>query len=238
MTSGAPFTTAQIKRAGRRLRHAAESEEPDTDTARAWEIVDWFRRQHQYPLAKAAMGLRAFCDAAGVSAEVSQRLKRMPTTVHKLVRHPAMSVTTMHDLGGCRAVVDSLADVRRLEQRIRRQRGRRQRSPVVVYDYIAQPRPSGYRGVHLIVAYSDRGGIPRKIEVQLRTRRQHTWAAMVERTGDTLGVDLKGGAGSAEVREALATLADEMAAADERGTGGSETVDHASGRHRGLRRGR
>jgi hypothetical protein len=57
-------------------------------------------------------------------------------------------------------------------------------------DYIAEPKSSGYRALHLIVR---RMGYP--IEVQLRTVGQDAWANTVEETSRQVGVDFKFGAG-------------------------------------------
>jgi hypothetical protein len=45
---------------------------------------------------------------------VAQRLKRLPTILDKLTRIPTMSVTTMHDLGGCRVVFETVDEVEEL----------------------------------------------------------------------------------------------------------------------------
>jgi putative GTP pyrophosphokinase len=58
-------------------------------------------------------------------------------------------------------------------------------------DYIADPKPSGYRALHHIVR---RDG--RLIEVQLRTTLQDAWANQVEDDGHATGVGLKFGRGS------------------------------------------
>ncbi len=44
-----------------------------------------------------------------------------------------------------------------------------------VVDYVASPRESGYRAVHIHTTYQGR-----QTEVQLRTRWQHLWAKYVE----------------------------------------------------------
>ena len=50
-----------------------------------------------------------------------------------------------------------------------------------VYDYTAHPKETGYRAIHVIAERQER-----RIEVQLRTERQHQWAAEVERAGGRL----------------------------------------------------
>ena len=73
-------------------------------------------------------------------------------------------------------------------------------------DYIAEPRDSGYRGVHVIVEYDNR-----MIEVQLRTQVMHEWAITVERLSGRLGEDLKGGRGPQPVLDLLEAISEAMA---------------------------
>lgn len=63
------------------------------------------------------------------------------------------------------------------------------------YDYITGPKDTGYRAIHVV---AERNG--RLIEVQLRTERQHQWAAEVERTGGRLNLPrLKDGEGPVDL---------------------------------------
>ena len=62
------------------------------------------------------------------------------------------------------------------------------------YDYIENPKPSGYRAVHVVVAREDH-----LIEIQLRTTEQHRWAETVERLGSQSGHNLKDGQGPEEL---------------------------------------
>jgi hypothetical protein len=67
-------------------------------------------------------------------------------------------------------------------------------------DYIANPKPDGYRSLHLMFNFRDKrnAGLHdgRRIELQLRTRLQHSWATAVEGVGMFRGEDLKGGQGN------------------------------------------
>lgn len=152
------------------------------------------------PLRKANMGLRSMVRTAGAEVEVSQRLKRVPTILDKLQREPTLALSKMQDIGGCRAVLASVDEVRRVEARLRRNR-----PPVGYADYISEPRASGYRGVHLVVEYDGRN-----IEVQLRTRVMHAWAITVERLTWRLGENLKGD-GDHVVQQLLRVISEAMA---------------------------
>lgn len=167
----------------------------------AFDVILGWRAEHQYPLTKAAMGLRSMVASEGCDVEVSQRLKRFPTILGKILRYPGMRLAVMQDIGGCRAVLSNIEELRRVEKRVRKNR-----PPIKADDYITNPKPSGYRGVHLIVQYDGRS-----IEVQLRTQVMHQWAIVVERLSGRLQKDLKSSRGPAEVLAYLSKASEAMA---------------------------
>jgi hypothetical protein len=68
-------------------------------------------------------------------------------------------------------------------------------------DYVATPRSSGYRCIHLVYRYVGRDGSAYdglQVEIQLRTRLQHAWATAVETVGTLLDQSLKSSEGSAD----------------------------------------
>jgi putative GTP pyrophosphokinase len=213
MAVSAPLTTSAINRAGRLIREALHGRRPPTspEVERAVDVLIDFRAAHEYPLVKANMGLRSVVRSTGCKVEVSQRLKRARTILDKLAREPTMQLANMQDIGGCRAVLASIAEVRAVEQRLTKNR-----HPRKVYDYIVTPRPSGYRGVHVVVTYEDERHVSRQIEVQLRTKTMHEWAIAVERLSGRMGQDLKSDRGPTEVLELLAAISKAMAI-EERG---------------------
>ncbi len=184
------------------MRKATRGEpyEPEQWRAAFNTLVE-FRAQHQAPLGKATMGLRSVVRTERCARiDVSQRLKRIPTILDKLHREPTLNLAHMQDLGGCRAVLASIDELRRVEARLKKNR-----PPVGYSDYIATPRASGYRGVHLVVVYDER-----RIEVQLRTQVMHSWAITVERLSGRLGENLKGD-GEHAVQQLLAAISHAMA---------------------------
>ncbi|WP_324189562.1 RelA/SpoT domain-containing protein [Nocardia cyriacigeorgica] len=196
----------QIDRAGKILRKFASGDLSELDLVKLGEafdvLTDW-RAAHAMPLQKATMGLRSRVSSSGCSVRiVSQRLKRVPTIIDKLRREPSMALSRMADIGGCRAILNSIEDVRRVQRRWEDTAGRVKR----VKDYIESPRDSGYRAVHLIVQYNDRS-----IEVQLRTRVMHEWAFTVETMTGRLGMDIKGGDGPPPVQDWFRAVSQAMA---------------------------
>lgn len=173
---------SQAKKAGSNLRKYFRGELTDEAVYHeALDTMESWRRAHYKPLVSANNGLRARARALGIDAEVTQRLKRSQTILDKLKREPTLDLSRMQDIGGCRAVVETKAELRQLEARILKRL-----APVTHTDYIKHPRESGYRGVHIVVAYQDRA-----IELQLRTQVMHEWALATEHYSQTQGENLK-----------------------------------------------
>ena len=207
------YSKGQIDRAGRTLRRALSGDEPRPsvgEVAEATAVAEAFRQAHRDPMQRARTDLRYCIEAEGLAeAELSQRLKRMPTVVDKLRRLPTMKLSSLHDLGGCRAVLPTKAEVAGVQERFMISSRKRNDVEDTVRDYVARPRDSGYRAVHLWTRY--RGW---RVEVQLRTQLQHAWAAGVENLTALTGVDYKNGDGSMEVHAWLRLLSQSYAFAD------------------------
>lgn len=185
---------SQIDAAGRCIRDywAASPHVLTGEVMAAFDILWKYRAEFQTPLTSVVMGLRSFVRSEGAPVLVAQRLKRMPTIIDKLDRHHAMQLTRMQDIGGCRAVFPQggFAYIDGVRRRMRRQRW----DVVEDYDYITNPKSSGYRGVHVVVRRQNR-----LIEIQLRTEAQHRWAETVEQLGSRTGHNLKDGQGPKEL---------------------------------------
>jgi putative GTP pyrophosphokinase len=114
---------------------------------------------------------------------VGARLKSPSSIVHKAVRKgiplTAEAVRErMCDLAGVRVICGFVSDIYRVRDMIVRQRD------LVVLeerDYIARPKPNGYKSLHLIVQLpvflSDRSEDV-VVEIQLRTIAMDTWASL------------------------------------------------------------
>ena len=161
-------------------------------------LGEW-RSCHSFPLNTFQMGLRKRATGVYSNAAIVQRLKRVPSVIAKLERFPRMRLSQMQDVGGCRAVVDNVTRVRRLERNLLASQIKH--ALVAKDDYINSPAPSGYRGVHLVYRYwSDKVPVYNslQIEIQLRSRLQHAWATAVETVGLFLDQSLKSSSGSSE----------------------------------------
>ena len=177
-------------------------------------IVNNWRAAHTGPLGTVVQTLDRKASEVSRSAVVSQRLKRLPSIQKKLERFPSMKLTQIQDIGGCRAVVPTVGQVRRLYRRY-------SEWPVWgsishVDDYITSPKLDGYRGIHLVYKYQahkpEWHGL--KIEIQLRSRRMHAWATSVEIVDTLTEQRLKVGGGTEEWRRFFALMSSAIAQAE------------------------
>lgn len=144
------YSKKQINRAGEILisDSASLSERNFAD-----EALTNFRAAHGYPINTFQATLRAKLKGIDDKAIVAQRLKRSPSIVLKLKRFDGMKLARMQDIGGLRAVVSSIARVRKLEKSYRESKFLHEL--VSSKDYLAEPKADGYRGIHLIYKYEN-----------------------------------------------------------------------------------
>jgi hypothetical protein len=166
----------------------------------AFEVIDWWRSLHAKPLTSVSANLRHYVKPHGPIL-ITQRLKRLPTVIDKLLREPNMKLSQMADIGGCRALLPDQASVYEVAKRLRKNWDVKR-----IRDYAAEPKSSGYRAVHAIVLRKGR-----LIEVQLRTPMQDAWANQVEEDSRRVGRDFKGGAGQTEVHEYYVVVSELLA---------------------------
>ncbi len=185
--------------AGRLLIRATASE---AEKQRAMETLSNWRAAHRYPLHSIMMGLRQRARSVDANALVVQRLKRLPSIIPKLQR--GLNLTQIQDIGGCRGVI---RDITRLEALRGKYLGResawlhgKSYLNAEPKNYINEPKSDGYRSIHYVFRYV--AEVPKyecfndmKVEVQIRTRAQHSWATAVEIvdffTGERLKTDIE-----------------------------------------------
>jgi ppGpp synthetase/RelA/SpoT-type nucleotidyltranferase len=191
------FSKSEVNRAGQVITENRPLTAPgEIDRlGAAIDVVDWWRSEHAAPLNAVAANLRYYAAEVG-DPVVAQRLKRLPTIGEKLVRLPKMKLATMGDIGGVRAVVANQAAAYHVTNRLRKNWTITRFS-----DYVADPKPDGYRALHLMNRH---GG--RLIEIQIRTRLQDEWANLVEMLTGTAFPGLKFGNGPSRLHELLIDL--------------------------------
>ena len=191
------YSRTQVNKAGNIL---LDSNPPDSEFEWAIEVLNNWRSCHAYPINNFQATLRDKIFRLGFKKPiVAQRLKRQTSILNKLNRFDSMKLSQMQDIGGLRAVVNTLKQVRLLEDDYLNSNFKH--TPMKTTDYINNPKSSGYRSVHLIYKYRNKSkpaydGL--LIELQIRTKLQHAWATAVETMGTFLKQALKSSEGERE----------------------------------------
>ena len=188
------YSKRQINNAGKTIANPnASTEERDE----ALKILNNWRAAHAFPL-------QAICNNLckhNQNANVVQRLKRLESIVCKIERLQDMQLYRMQDLGGCRVIVDSISEVYEAIEQYKNSRIRHKLKRK--YDYIQNPKKSGYRCYHMVYQYhSDKNETYNKnilIEIQFRTKLQHIWATAVEMMALVTRSNLKASQGNEDI---------------------------------------
>ncbi len=191
------FSREEINKAGAALLDASIVGYEMDDVL---DVVNDWRAAHAYPLQSIYVTLNSRSIRVDKSAITAQRRKRLASIVAKLRREPNMKLTQMADIGGCRAILTSMAELEKLVSLYKKAKSKNpdRHEEIRVRDYIANPKPDGYRGIHLIYKYNSKSAIHsvfngQKIEIQIRTKLQHAWATAVEIVDAFTGQGLKSG---------------------------------------------
>ncbi|MDD6049997.1 MAG: GTP pyrophosphokinase family protein [Clostridiales bacterium] len=114
---------------------------------------------------------------------IESRLKSIQSMMEKLSRkHFAVSmqsaVENLHDIAGIRVICSYVQDVYTIARLLTTQDDVRL---LEMQDYIRNPKPNGYRSLHLIVeipVFLQSGRLPVPVEVQIRTIAMDFWASL------------------------------------------------------------
>ena len=158
----------------------------------------------------------------GIGELDSGRLKRSEAVIAKLRRDTRIRLSRMQDIAGCRLIADSKAEQDEIYARLQAEF-----DIYRAYDIRETPR-SGYRAVHVVVRQGDKF-----VEVQVRTRNQHTWACLSELATD-FDSSIKYGGGDPPIRQALDALSEAYWGYDQ--SGETPPADLASEVERLIRR--
>ncbi len=126
------------------------------------------RAEREAFVAQAAQTLAGALEAAGIRAELSGRPKHIHS-IHEKMRRKQRTLDEISDLHALRAIVGSVAQCYAALDVVH---GLWKQVPEEYDDYIARPKPNGYRSLHtVVVADGDR-----LLEVQIRTHEMHRHA--------------------------------------------------------------
>lgn len=169
----------------------------------ALNTLSQWRFLHSYPINTFQAYLRGKVKQAGYESPIiAQRLKRLPSIIRKLERFKTMGLETMQDIGGIRVILDNINDVYHLHNLLMKSRFPH-KAILSPNDYIKEPKPDGYRSLHQVYKYANLKHPELNvlhIELQIRTKLQHSWATAVETLGIVEKSSFKTGEGSEEFK--------------------------------------
>ena len=168
------MTKGVIDRLG--LKIANSSELTNNDLAQLQE----YRQSFQEPISRVFSYVLKAARKIDKQCIVTYRIKRIDTIIEKLRRfkddnNGRMNLSRMWDIAGCRCIMN-ISDNEKLyllEDAILNEYGR----DCKINDYVAKPRESGYRSIHIYVKDSQ---TQKPVEIQVRNKPQHNWATLVE----------------------------------------------------------
>lgn len=192
------YSRSKIIKSGKIIRNCEYSSE---QVEEAIAVIDNWRAAHAFPLHVIYMHLRRMASNSD-DIIVAERLKRLDSIIKKLSREPSMSLWKIQDLGGCRFIVPTVKEVYSYAEKY--DNSRKRHIFQEKYDYISEPKKSGYRSLHMVYKYySDTNDTYNRnmlIEIQYRTHLQHLWATAVETMGLFTKEAIKSGQGSDDIK--------------------------------------
>lgn len=174
------YGSNQISKAGNVILTSTDQAEVDT----AIELIKDWRSLHLIPIDELQNSIVNLLNQHHIrNFSVSRRLKRLSSISNKLDRNPQSKLGTMQDIGGLRIVVPTMSGLNKALDIISQNTPNNFERTKEPMNYVDAPKEiSGYRSIHFVYKYhslnKDYDGL--KIELQLRTELQHSWAMAVE----------------------------------------------------------
>lgn len=203
-----------------RVNRAGDHVRDGTATSQDLQVIDEWRAAHRGVLNTFQAILRNRTRDTGIT--VAQRHKRKRTIFDKLHRLPGMQLARMDDVAGCRLIFKNLNELRDFRVAFHRAHFKhKRRNDLDKYDYIKQPKETGYRGIHDVYEYDVNSEVGQNlaglnVEIQYRTLVQHAWATAVEVIGFITESQPKFQKGDKRYEHAMALASEIMARAHEK----------------------
>lgn len=201
-----------VRRAGKALSGSIPWEEEKRDEIlEIFAIAHSWRDAHIYPMRSMRQSLVGRIRHSGHKGFTAARPKRM-TSIRKKLRRFSVKLDQIQDLAGCRAVMDDMAGVNALVESIK---SKLPHELIREYPYIQEIKDDGYRSHHMVYRFqANADEMPYddlRVEVQIRTRLQHSWATAVEAVGLFREEDFKAGEGSPDWLRLFRLMSEEFA---------------------------
>lgn len=165
----------EYNRLGDRIRSDSENIAQDD-----LQMLQAFRMTYKDAMSRVFNILEKMAIKCDSNCVCTCRVKRIESIISKLNRLPKMKLQRTEDIAGCRCILSKDEYVYDLLKRLEDgQSVHKYKVHYPIHDYIQNPKPTGYRSIHINVQLE---GDWHWIEIQLRSLPMHNWATMVETT--------------------------------------------------------
>lgn len=174
------FSNNQVEKAGEELK-AFSNEETIILKDSTLNILTFWRDSHVGALNNAETIVKGSMQQVDSKAFIAKRIKRSESIIKKLERFKGMSLKNMQDIGGIRVVLTNIKDVNKMFQKLKKySEFLKSDGSLRAKNYLVSPKFDGYRGIHIIGKFLNGDKKLRSIEIQIRTKLQHSWATSIE----------------------------------------------------------
>lgn len=205
------YSKTKIEKVGRKLSKKINyTEENKEDVNELFRIGHAWRMAHHEPMKNVLNHARQLMRKQKLIGPAVGRIKSMDSIRRKLKRY---RLNQIQDIGGCRCILPTINETNKLINYFREHT----KFEIITDDnYIYNPKSDGYRCYHYILKYSGKEEYQKnlRIELQIRSRLQHSWATAVEAMGLFLSQDFKGGKGDENWLELFELMSFELARAE------------------------
>ena len=204
------FSKKDVTRAGEALINDSLLDDHQL-LERTMQILTYWRDSHIQPLNEAHNLLNRFIYRIDKKAFIAKRLKRFESIKKKLKRFDGMQLKNMQDIGGIRVVVENLKQVNAIFKVLANEHCFYNDGKFIKMDnYILNPKNDGYRCIHIVGKFNNKLNEERKIEFQIRTKLQHSWATTLEIVDIFTGQDLKSNDGLYDYKKFFKDVSDQF----------------------------
>lgn len=169
------YSKKEVQRAGEALQNDELWRDDNAKFKFSMQVLSDWRSKHEKSLDQVTENLKLVSSKVDKKSIVVKRLKRAPSIISKLQRFKSMKLRNMQDIAGCRSILENTKSVYKVKRELKRRNNFKSK------DYIKTPKEDGYRGIHLVGKYlNETDGCIYPVEIQLRSRIQHSWATAVE----------------------------------------------------------
>lgn len=209
------YSNKKVLRAGEALKgELVWLPETQDKILEIFQIANSWRDSHAFPMRSIRSEVSARMGHLGLDGITVARIKRMSSIRRKLRRLP-YKLNQIQDLGGVRSILASMEQVNSLAKVLKTES---RNEFYGVDDYVSEPKAGGYRSLHIIYKFNGKGKNSvfdgRRIEIQVRTRLQHSWATAVEAIGLIKNQDMKAGEGDPDWLRLFELISAEFALAE------------------------